>query len=174
MPLYFFVWCCSLVWGLVHGRSAKEQLRGVELVDAMLLAEDAEDRELLYLKAVGYYRLRRYLDARATLKNVLKVRTIIHRKLCHGNYLMSQSRGLLTRNSTKKEELLNDVLYTKLAPQQFLDLFTLQMHPEFRQAESLLDAVNSAIAREGLIGVGAGAAILGVVGAIAIAALSKR
>ena len=47
-------------------------------------------------------------------------------------------------------------------------------YPDFRQAESLLDAVESEIVKDGLVGVGAGAALLGVVGAIAIAAMKKR
>jgi hypothetical protein len=38
----------------------------------------------------------------------------------------------------------------------------------------LLDAVEHEIVKDGLIGVGAGAAILGIVASIAIAAMKKR
>lgn len=48
-----------------------------------------------------------------------------------------------------------------------------QVHPEFRQAESLLEACEHEIVKDGLVGVGAGAAIAAVA-AIAIAALSRR
>ena len=48
-----------------------------------------------------------------------------------------------------------------------------QVHPEFRQAQSLLDACDREIIKDGLVGVGAGAAIAAVA-AIAIAALSRR
>lgn len=50
----------------------------------------------------------------------------------------------------------------------------LQGNPEFRQAESLLKSVDEDIVRDGLVGVGAGAAVIGVIGAIAYAALRKR
>ena len=49
-----------------------------------------------------------------------------------------------------------------------------ESHPDFRQAETLLDYVENEIVKEGLIGIGAGAAILGVVGTIAIAFASGR
>ena len=48
----------------------------------------------------------------------------------------------------------------------------LRVNPDFRQAESLLEHVENELVKEGLIGIGAGAAILGVVGAIAVASLS--
>lgn len=50
----------------------------------------------------------------------------------------------------------------------------LEDFPEFRQAESLLDACETEIVKDGLIGVGAGAAALGIVTAIAVAALKRR
>lgn len=103
----------------MHARTSRDQLRGVDLADAMLHGENADVRELLYLKAVGLYRLKRYLDARTALKEVL------------------------------------------------------ELHPEFRQANTLLEACENQIIKEGLIGVGAGAAILGVIGAIAVAAMRK-
>ncbi|KAI8113245.1 hypothetical protein M9435_003249 [Picochlorum sp. BPE23] len=48
----------------------------------------------------------------------------------------------------------------------------LKVNPDFRQAESLLEHVENELVKEGLIGIGAGAAILGVVGAIAVASMS--
>lgn len=50
----------------------------------------------------------------------------------------------------------------------------LEEFPEFRQAESLLETVENEIVKEGLIGVGVGAAVVGVVGALAVSALRKR
>lgn len=48
----------------------------------------------------------------------------------------------------------------------------LNAHPDFRQAESLLEHVENEVVKDGLIGIGAGAAILGVVTTVAIAAAS--
>lgn len=50
----------------------------------------------------------------------------------------------------------------------------LQEYPDFRQAESLLEHVESDIVRDGLVGVGVGAAVIGVIGAIAVSVLKKR
>lgn len=50
----------------------------------------------------------------------------------------------------------------------------IERHPDFRQAETLLDHVENEIVKEGLIGIGAGAAVIGVVGAIALAMSKKR
>lgn len=50
----------------------------------------------------------------------------------------------------------------------------MQVYPEFRQAETLLEHCEKEIVKDGLIGVGAGAAVIGVVAAVAAAALSKR
>ena len=47
------------------------------------------------------------------------------------------------------------------------------MHPEFRQAEALLEACDKEILRDGMVGLGAGAAIIGAVAAIAVAAMRK-
>jgi len=46
--------------------------------------------------------------------------------------------------------------------------------PDFRQAESLLDAVESEIVKDGMVGVGIGAAIVGVIAAVAVGAMRKR
>ncbi len=48
-----------------------------------------------------------------------------------------------------------------------------QAHPEFRQAEALLEACDKEIMRDGLVGLGAGAAIVGGIAAIAIAAMRR-
>lgn len=50
----------------------------------------------------------------------------------------------------------------------------LEEFPEFRQAESLLETVENEIVKEGLIGVGVGAAVVGVLGALAVSAMRKR
>ena len=50
----------------------------------------------------------------------------------------------------------------------------LDEYPDFRQAQSLLESTEHEIVKDGLIGVGAGAAVLGVVAGIVIAAMRKR
>ncbi len=92
----------------------------MELISALLTTDGAEQRELLYLRAVAQFRLKHYLDSRNTLKSLL------------------------------------------------------EEYPDFRQAQALLDAVEHEIVKDGLIGVGAGAAILGIVASIAVAAMKKR
>lgn len=86
----------------------------------MLSSESADHRELLYLRAVGHYRLKQYLAARQTLKEILET------------------------------------------------------SPDFRQAQTLLDAAESEIVKDGIVGLSAAAAIIGVVGAITISAMKKR
>lgn len=49
-----------------------------------------------------------------------------------------------------------------------------QAHSEFRQAEALLEECEREIVKDGLVGVGAGAAIIGAIAAVAAVALSKR
>ena len=46
-----------------------------------------------------------------------------------------------------------------------------ESYPDFRQAESLLGYVENELVKEGLVGLGAGAAIIGVLGAVTMAAL---
>jgi fission 1 protein len=46
--------------------------------------------------------------------------------------------------------------------------------PDFRQAAALLEAVEGELVRDGLVGVGAGAALLGAVAAVAIGAMRRR
>ncbi len=49
------------------------------------------------------------------------------------------------------------------------------MYPEFRQAEALADACDKEVIKDGLVGLGAGAAIIAVVGIIAgVAARGSR
>jgi hypothetical protein len=52
-------------------------------------------------------------------------------------------------------------------------LLLLQVHPEFRQAGSLLEVCDKEVLKDGIVGLGAGAAILGAVAAIAVAAMRK-
>jgi hypothetical protein len=49
-----------------------------------------------------------------------------------------------------------------------------QAHPDFRQAQTLLDAAESEVIKDGLVGVGAGAAVLGAVIGIVAAVARKR
>ena len=49
----------------------------------------------------------------------------------------------------------------------------LEERPDFRQAETLLEACDREVLKDGLVGVGAGAALLGAVAAIAVAAMRK-
>jgi len=60
---------------------------------------------------------------------------------------------------------LKDYVEARSILQKLLD-----MYPEFRQAESLLEHVEAGLVKEGLVGVGIGAALLGV-GAVAVSAL---
>lgn len=96
---------------------------GMQLVSALLsqAGDDANalnQRELLYLQAVGMYRQGDNLDARQTLKDLLV------------------------------------------------------SYPDFRQAETLLEHVESEVVKDGLVGLTAGAAILGVVTTVAVMAAS--
>lgn len=50
----------------------------------------------------------------------------------------------------------------------------LSQYPDFRQAQTLLDAVEQEVVKDGLIGLGAGAAIVGLVAGIAVAASRRR
>ncbi|KAI7839107.1 hypothetical protein COHA_007112 [Chlorella ohadii] len=111
--------CFRLSWALVHSREPADVQRGIELAEALTDSGGLEQRDLLYLVAVGKFRQRKYIEARKTLKGLM------------------------------------------------------QVHPEFRQAETLLEACEHEIVKDGLVGVGAGAAIAAVA-AIAIAALSRR
>lgn len=110
---------CSLTWALVHSHKKTDVSRGLELIDALLTSDGTERRELLYLRAVGQFRLKHHLDARKTLKAIMVE------------------------------------------------------YPDFRQAESLLESCEEQIVIDGIVGVGAGAAIIGIVAGMAIALLKK-
>ena len=119
---FFFpgqTWNDSYVWALVHSRDKSDVRRGLELISALVSTENADMRELKYLKAVGEFRLQRPLAARQTLKE------------------------------------------------------TLAQYPDFRQASSLLDSVENELVKDGLVGLGAGAAVIGVIAAV-VAATSRR
>ncbi|PSC68001.1 mitochondrial fission 1 A [Micractinium conductrix] len=111
--------CFRLAWALVHSSEERHVARGVELAEALAHGEGLEQRDVLYLQAVGRYRQRRYIESRRMLKSLLET------------------------------------------------------HPDFRQAETLLEACDKEILKDGLVGLGAGAAIVGAVAAIAIAALRR-
>jgi fission 1 protein len=49
----------------------------------------------------------------------------------------------------------------------------LEAYPDFRQADALLEHVENEVVKDGLIGIGAGAAIIGVLGTVAIAMASS-
>lgn len=114
--------CFRLSWALVHSPQAAQQLRGIELAEALSHhpGEGVDPRDLLYLVAVGKFRVRHYIEARRTLKGLM------------------------------------------------------EHHPEFRQGEALLEACDKEIMKDGLVGLGAGAAIVSAVAAIAVAAFRSR
>jgi mitochondrial fission 1 protein len=105
---------------LVHSKDKRDVHRGLELVAALVSSESAELRELQYLRAVGEVRLRHYLAARQTLKDLL---------------------------ATTQSD---------------------------RQAEALLEKLEDELVKDGLLGLGAGALVVGVVAAIAAMAAKKR
>ncbi|KAI3430291.1 hypothetical protein D9Q98_004887 [Chlorella vulgaris] len=111
--------CFRLAWALVHSRESSDVQRGIELAEALTDSPGLEQRDLLYLVAVGKVRQRKYIDARRTLKGLM------------------------------------------------------QVHPEFRQAGSLLEVCDKEVLKDGMVGLGAGAAILGAVAAVAVAAMRK-
>lgn len=54
-----------LCWALVHSRERRDVRDGVQLVEAMLTDEQGQDqRDLMYLLAVGQFRQRNYMGAR--------------------------------------------------------------------------------------------------------------
>jgi hypothetical protein len=63
-----------LAWALVHSREGGADVqRGIELAEALTDGRGVEQRDLLYLVAVGRYRQRKYIEARKTLKGLLEV-----------------------------------------------------------------------------------------------------
>ena len=62
-----------MAWALVHSEKRSDVDRGLEILGALLTVDESEKRDLQYLLAVGQYRRRYYLDARATLQALLQV-----------------------------------------------------------------------------------------------------
>lgn len=84
---------------------------------------------------------------------------------------MAVTLGLVMSMSKDAADIGIDCVLTSLTS---LSAALPQGNPEFRQAGSLLKSVDEDIVRDGLVGVGAGAALIGVIGAITYAALRKR
>jgi len=105
--------------------------------------------------------------------------------LVHSHEKHDASRGLelisalLTSDAAETRELLYLRAVAQFRLRHHLDSRTtlrslLEQYPDFRQAQALLDAVEHEIVKDGLIGVGAGAAIIGIVASIAVAAMKKK
>ena len=62
-----------LAWALVHSRRPGEVQRGIGLAEALTDSEGLEQRDLLYLVAVGRWRQRKYIEARRTLRGLMQV-----------------------------------------------------------------------------------------------------
>lgn len=66
-----------LVWALVHARSTSTDVpRGIQLAELLMDKQDTDPqfkRELVYLRAVGKYRVGKLLEARRQLDELLKV-----------------------------------------------------------------------------------------------------
>ncbi|KAG7671605.1 hypothetical protein Ndes2526B_g09233 [Nannochloris sp. 'desiccata'] len=105
--------------------------------------------------------------------------------LVHSYQKHDASRGLelisalLTSDAAETRELLYLRAVAQFRLRHYLDSRNtlkslLEQYPDFRQAQALLDAVEHEVVKDGLIGVGAGAAIIGIVASIAVAAMKKR
>ncbi|GAB4815273.1 hypothetical protein N2152v2_002319 [Parachlorella kessleri] len=105
--------------------------------------------------------------------------------LVHSSEKRDIQRGLelceamLSGGSSDQRELLYLVAVSKYRQKRFIECrrslkSLMEVYPEFRQAEALLEACEKEIVTDGLIGVGAGAAVIGIVAAVAAAALSRR
>jgi len=74
-----------LVWALVHSRSTPDISRGLQLAEALVDRPDMDDtfsRELIYLRAVGKYRSKKYLEAKKQLDELLKIAPDSHQAMC--------------------------------------------------------------------------------------------
>ncbi len=126
---------------------------------------------------MGKFRQRKYIEARKTLKGLMQVRGM-HAVVAAGACAAGSSTAAGTLHVAPLCPLLCPLphglssLFIPSAP-VLQPATCLQVHPEFRQAETLLEACEHEIVKDGLVGVGAGAAIAAVA-AIAIAALSRR
>ncbi|BDA42445.1 probable mitochondrial fission 1 protein [Coccomyxa sp. Obi] len=68
--------CFRLVWTLVHSMKNSDVRRGLDLSEELLQSntlDDQEQRDLVYLQSVGYYKLGKVLEARRQLDELLKV-----------------------------------------------------------------------------------------------------
>ncbi|CAL8467885.1 g7423 [Coccomyxa elongata] len=68
--------CFRLVWTLVHSIKNSDVRRGLDLSEELLQSktlDDQEQRDLVYLQSVGYYKLGKVLEARRQLDELLKV-----------------------------------------------------------------------------------------------------
>ena len=86
--------------------------------------------------------------------------------------------ALLSTDGAERRELLYLRAVAQFRLKQHIACRTtlktiLEEYPEFRQADSLLDSCEHEIVKDGLVGVGAGAAILGIVAGIAVAAMRR-
>ena len=86
---------------------------------------------------------------------------------------------MLTAEGTERRELLYLRAVGQFRSNRNLDSRKtlkgiLVEYPDFRQAESLLESVEHEVVVDGLVGVGAGAAIIGVVAGIAVVLLKKK
>ena len=133
---------CSYCWALVHSRDKKDVQLGMQLVEAML-SQAGDDGD----GDAG--------DARAGAddRGVATTALVNRRELRYLQAVGQYRRG----NHLDARQTLKGLLAA---------------HPDFRQAETLLEHVETEVVKDGLIGIGAGAAILGVVTTVAIAAAS--
>jgi hypothetical protein len=67
--------CIRLVWALVHSVRQEDVLRGLDLAEELLQDrnfEAQEQRDLIYLESVAYFKLGRLLEARRQLDELLR------------------------------------------------------------------------------------------------------
>lgn len=64
--------CFRFVWALVHSASNEDAKRGLLMAEALLSSPEVDRREVLYLVAVAKFRLKRYVEARRTLMQLLE------------------------------------------------------------------------------------------------------
>ena len=75
---------CRLIWTQVHSRDRNQMRLGVKAADQLLTLKAEESQQLLYLAAVGEYKLGKLTEARTRLKAALQ-----------GNKDFSQGKNLL-------------------------------------------------------------------------------
>jgi hypothetical protein len=156
--------------------------RGIELAEALTDSEGLEQRDLLYLVAVGRWRQRKHIEARRTLRGLMQVGrggvagcgVVWRDEAARGEgRIMLQQRADLPGSGTRAPQLHRCRLPLPALAWPAPYCPAPQVYPEFRQAEALLEACDREIIKDGLVGVGAGLSILGAVAAIAVAAMRK-